>query len=317
MYVYHAFDRCLHSELPLPELQRRRTGRPDWVLRIGRGTPAPAHELLAEHTFDREVLHLWRTEAGIRLVYEPVGSFDIAASGRAITWFPSVAPIPEWVAAMVLGPVLSLALHAQGTVCLHGSAVRIGREGVAFIAPKRFGKSTLSAALVESGTELISDDTLAVEFTPSPVLLPGVHSLKLWRDSFEQLAPQLPKDVGSGVKPTLRGYPSAAKRTRPTPLAAAYLLRPVRADLDLSVERELISPREAVLSLVANAKVGALLEPPESALLLSTAAAIARSVPVFELTIPRDWNLLPEVVRMLGDWHAGAVALPTALTGPG
>jgi hypothetical protein len=314
-YLYHAFCRCFRSEILLPDLRRRRTGVPDWILRIGRGAPPPAYELVAEHGTAEELLRVWRTEVGIRFVYEPVGFFDINTSGCEITWFPSEAPIADHVGAAVLGPVLALALHAQGTACLHGSAVRIGRAGVAFIAPKHFGKSTLAAALVEAGAELISDDTLAVEFEPAPVLLPGVHSLKLWRDSFDQIVPQLPSDLGNGVKPILRGYPAMAKRNRPTPFAAAYLLRPVHGDRGLSLERELVSPRDAVLSLVANTKIGALLQPAESGLLLSTAHAIVRRVPVYALTIPRDWGQLPEVVRVLQEWHAGLPAAALALEG--
>jgi hypothetical protein len=305
MHLYHAFGRCLRSEILLPDLRRRRTGAADWILSIGRGTSPSAGELVAEHATGHEILRVWRTEGGIRFGYGPVGLFDIAADGREITWYPSESPIPDHVGAVVLGPVLALVLHAQGTACLHGSAVRIGRAGVAFVAPKHFGKSTLTAALVEAGAQLISDDTLAVGFDPAPVLLPGVHSLKLWRDSFDRIAPRLPTDLGSGVKPILRGFPAAARRKRPTPFAAAYLLQPGPGGRGLRPERAPVSPRDAVLSLVAHAKIGALLQPAESGLLLRTAHAIARSIPVYALTVPRDWEQLPEVVRAIQGWHAG------------
>jgi hypothetical protein len=306
MYLYQAFGRCLLSEIRLPDLQRLRRGTPDWSLRVGRGSPVSVRELVAEQPVEGDVLRVWRTDTGVRFVYEPVGSFEIAASGRDITWFPAAAPNAECVVAAVVGPVLALALHLQGTVCLHGSALRIGREGVAFIAPKHYGKSTLAAVLLEAGAELISDDTLAVEFQPVPVLLPGVHSLKLWKDSLERIAPALPSCVGAGIKPVLRGFPASARRRRATPLAAAYLLRPVRGDSGVGLSRERLSPREAVLSLVANAKVGALLDPARAGSLLSTAAAIVKTVPVYVLTVPRDWQRLPELVRTITGWHASA-----------
>jgi hypothetical protein len=304
MHQYQIFGRRLHSEVELAELRPRRSAVADWTLRIGRGRPVAPSRLSAEHEAGGEVLRVWETPSATRLEYDRAGCFDIAPGGREITWFPAPDPRPEIVSAVVLGPVLALALHAQGTVSLHASAVRIGSEGVVFLAPKHYGKSTLAACLLTMGARLITDDTLAVETEPRSVLLPGPHAVKLWRDSAEYVRPLLAVEIGSGVKPTLRRLPSHLRAERPSRCAAAYVLVPVGADASVGIDRFALPQADAALALVAHAKLGPLLEPAAAALVLTEAAAIARRVPVYRLTVPRDWQRLPELAEQLCDWHA-------------
>ena len=307
-HSYRAFGRLLASEVPLPDLPRRRTEQQaDWALRIGSGPGPERLRLLAEQRIGVHALSVWKTSSGSLLSFPPVGAFEVSSDGRVITWLPAPSPAIELVRSAVVGPVLSLALHAQGIPCLHGCAVRIGREGVAFIAPKRYGKSTLTTALVEGGAQLITDDTLAVDLGGAPRLLPGVHSVKLWRDSFQNVAPTLPRDLVEGSKHTLRRFPANARRGRATPLNAVYVLSPVPPAAGRTVQRGRLSMRDAALSLVANAKIGTLLDPASSGLLLTAATRIAAQVPVYELQVPRDWDLLPEVVATLNRWHGASV----------
>ena len=72
--------------------------------------------------------------------------------------------------------VLALALHAGGVFSLHASAVSIDGAGVAFLAPKHYGKSTLCSALVLAGARALSDDTVPVRPGNPPSLSPGIHS---------------------------------------------------------------------------------------------------------------------------------------------
>jgi hypothetical protein len=240
-----------------------------------------------------------------------VGAFEISRDGREIVWFPRETPLPQGVQAVILGPVLALMLHARGTPCLHASGVMIGSQGVAFLAPKGGGKSTLVSAVVESGCQLMSDDILAVRTGSPAALLPGVHSVKLWGDAVERLNPRLPRYRGAGPKHTLLGFPREARRSQPAPFAAAYVLWPKGRGAFAAVGRERLGPRDATLALVAHAKVGELLAPAAAARLFESAAALARSVPVFALPVPRDWERLREVVGALREWHGRAPGDPS------
>jgi hypothetical protein len=317
VYLYRAFGRSLHSEVPLPDLPEERPGAADWTLTIRHGDRPEATRLSAEHDIGGEILRVWRTRGGILFVYDPIGAFEITTDGREITWFPAADAVPEHVPAAILGPVLGLAMHARGVPCLHGSAVSIGGEGVAFLGPKGYGKSTTTAALLEAGAQLITDDTLALALGGNPRLLPGVRSVKLWRDSFREVAPRLPTELGAGAKRTLRGFPSRACREKPTRFAAAYVLNPTTPAPGAEVERERLSTRAATLALVANSKVAHLLEPVESGLILQAAADVAGRVPVYSLHVPRSWDHLPEVVAAVLGWHRAAGSIPVAMGGRG
>jgi hypothetical protein len=315
VYHYRAFGRSLHSEVRLPDLPEERASAAHWTLRIHCGERPEKTRLAAEHEIGGESLRVWRTGGGLLFVYDPIGAFRITTDGRYITWFPAAAPVPEHVPAAILGPVLGLAMHAQGVPCLHGSAVSLGTKGVAFLGPKGYGKSTTTAALLEAGAQLITDDTLALALEGIPWLLPGVRSVKLWRDSFREVAPRLPTELGDGAKRTLRGFPSRVCRDKPTRFTAAYVLSPIAPVPGAEVEREQLSAREAALALVANAKVARLLEPAESGLILRAAAEVAGRVPVYSLHIPRSWDHLPKVVAAVLGWHGASVSSPVAMGG--
>jgi hypothetical protein len=317
MFHYQAFGRFLRSEVELADLPRESAGEADWILRVGQGARPEAVRLVVEHRIQGEVLRIWKTVEGTLLVHEPIGAFQITQDGRDIVWYPAATPVLEHLPALILGPVLGLSMHARGIPCLHGSAVKVGEDGVAFLGPKGYGKSTITAALVEVGAELITDDTLALSLGAIPHLLPGVHSVKLWRDSVERLDPRLPRDLGTGAKSTLRGFPARARRRHPTRFTAAYLLKPIEPDGETGVELEPLLPRDAALALVANSKVAPLLEPSESGLLLRAAAAIAERVPVYSIAVPHAWDRLPDLVATMLSRHATAGAVRTAGEGVG
>ncbi|HWA14782.1 MAG TPA: hypothetical protein VG817_00005, partial [Gemmatimonadales bacterium] len=61
---------------------------------------------------------------------------------------------------------------------------------------------------------------------------------------------------------------------------------------------------EGALALVGHGKLTPLLGKEESAVTLQRATAIARKVPVYALSIVRDFARLPAVVEQLLAWHS-------------
>ncbi|CAN5537953.1 hypothetical protein BH24GEM3_BH24GEM3_07830 [soil metagenome] len=307
MHRYSVFGGCLLSAIPFPELRPSRDDAPDWTLQRAEtppetGTPTAP---LGEDWVDVNVrVRLFRRAGGFRLEYDDTGSFDVLQGGSRILWHPGSYARPQAVRLDVLGRVLPLALHVSGALCLHGSAVAIDGSGIAFLAPKLHGKSTLAQAMVAAGARMASDDVVPVYASAPPQMAPGVPSARLLSDALEQLGNRLPSSASAGEKHTLDLLPDDRLMLGPVPLAAVYLLKPSQpAAAEDPAHRTQLPPLHAALALLREAKLGALLGESEAAILLDRVAAIARTVPVYTLELVRGWELLPRAVAQLLAWH--------------
>lgn len=315
MLDHAIFGGCLRSDVPFPELRPLHAQAPSWTLTTHASSPPPhALSLMGEEAVTAEArVRLYAHAGGYRLEYDDTGAFDVSAAGQAIAWYPGDRADAESARIDVMGRVLAVAQHAAGRLTLHGSAVALGdgsgAECIAFLAPKRRGKSTLALALANAGGRLLTDDTLPVDPGPPPMAWPGVHSVRLWADSLGA--------VGDGAhtraspltdKATLDAIPAHRLMTERGTLAAAYLLMPVAAAAGRPpASRRRLAPVESALALVQHAKIGALLRGPAAATLLDRAVAVANQVPVHVLEVVRDFEQLPAVVEQLLDWHARPV----------
>lgn len=312
MTRYTIFGSTLDADVELPELRPAPAGeRPRWTLRTS-GDPAPRGDgwtLLGEEPLSGpHRVRLLRSPAAVRLEYTDTGTFDIAPDGE-VTWHPGPEAAPENVRADVIGRVLATALHAAGTLCLHGSAVALSDGAVGFLAPRGYGKSTLAGALTAAGARLVTDDTLAVQLGRLPVALPGVHSMRMWGDSSERVGARLGGGaLLPGVKHTVTDLPARRVALEPVPLRSLYVLGPVRVTDGAWVCRRLaMPPAAAALSLVGHGKLGPLLShPAEIPVLLERSSALAAVVPVYALQVERDWARLDDVVGEICRWHGGA-----------
>jgi hypothetical protein len=310
---YFVFGGFLRSELEFPDLSPAAPRRePDWELRIDDTVPPEPIELQGSRWIEPDwEFRLYRVSNGQRLDYGGVGSFGISSRGRELVWYPGPRPEDprirlEMARAIVLGPVMALALHQAGILCLHGSAVTIGGEAVAFLAPKFHGKSTLALALTAAGGRLLTDDLVAIEPSASPVVLPGVHSVRVMRDVAEQLGEQFSEaTIAPGFKTTFTDLPAARLAWEPAPLAAIYLLEP-RAGLegDLCARREAVSSLRAAAELAHGKKLtDGLIGSAEAGSMLGWIAKVTANVPVYRMAILRDLERLPEVVAEVMAWH--------------
>src|SRR5215207_3494787 len=128
------FGGCLRSDVPLPELPVIHGASPDWTFRRAREPLGPAR-FLGEERVDATVrVQCSQLPDGIRLEFDDTGVFDISKRGSDIAWTPRDGTRMELVRADLLGGVLSVALHLQGLLVLHGSAVGIGQTAVGFLA---------------------------------------------------------------------------------------------------------------------------------------------------------------------------------------
>ena len=312
MNSYQVFGGVLRSELEFPELDGATRGDADWTLSVSfsAAPDVPLGPPLGEDKVDQGVMvRSYATPAGFRLVYDDTGVFDLTADGREIRWYRPVSADVEAGRLDVLGRVLALALHASGWLSLHGSAVALADGAVAFLAPKGNGKSTLAFALMRAGAALMTDDTVVIGRGDPATVRPGVQSVRLFRDSADWLSAPPPVAGTSDVKATFGQLSEDARRLTRAPLAALYLLESVPAGtITDPLERRRIEGPDAVLGLLGQTKIGALLGGAEAPTIFAAVAALAEGCPIYRLRVTRDYERLNVVVDCIMKWHGGVGA---------
>lgn len=311
---YAVFGGCLSSPLEFPEFAEvQATVAPSWTLVLARSAEAdPSLEYLGEDVVNADVrVRLYRSAKGFRLVYDDTGTFDISQNGAVIHWAAGPNADPVSVRRDVLGRVIATAMHAAGRVCLHGSAVALATGAIAFLAPQKYGKSTLATATLATGAKLLTDDSLPVDLGPPAMAHPGVPGVRLWKDARARLDTGDATAHGTGPKRMLTDLAPESLMLEPQPLRAIYLLAPYRSEsIDDCLQRQRLPTVQSALSLVRHAKLGSLLGKTEATTLLDRASTLAMHVPVYILRVVRDFDRLNAAVEQLRQWH-GEVPPPT------
>lgn len=306
---YVAYGSLLESDIPLPNLPAAPTadGAPRWrIVRESELAPMQAAKELGREPIYGDVaavLHGHRD--GLRISVGDTGSFDVGVDG-IIRAQPLETATDAFVRAHLLGRVLPTALHHEGWMPLHASAV-LTREGVvAFLGPKGLGKSSLAAAMVEAGAHLVTDDTLPVEPSQPPRAWPGLQSLRLRADVRETLALDDAAITPHDAERAALAVGPERRSTRPHPLAALFLLAPAADDTTASGAVKIpYAPVLAAAAITAHVKCGAMFGAGAAATMLGRAARLVHVVPVHQLVVPRDLARLPDVARQVLDWYGG------------
>lgn len=304
MNLFSIYGGCLESDIPFPGLPAG-DGCPTWRLSRLDGA-APHAELvpLGEDRVDPGVtVRLSRRGGGLRVAYDDSGVFDVHDGGARIEWYPGTDARLEAVQLDVLGRVLPAALHEMGSICLHGSAVEIDGAAVAFVAPKHHGKSTLAHAMAHAGGRVLSDDVVAVDVAPSPVVRPGVASVRLWADAAARAGGVAGAQPDAYGKFILRDAAEAIPARASLPLDAVYVLMPVKAGASEAAVRASLDPLSAAMALLPHNRLAPLLGGAEALVLLDRVARLLRHTAVYTLRVVRDFDRLDEAARTIRAWH--------------
>lgn len=313
MHHYSLFGGTLRSTLALPDFTPCPQRDATWTFRRIDEEPGPLpaerlpRELLGTVIAPDCAVALLRTASGWRLRHRCAGQYDISADGRDIDWHPVRGDVPELARIDLVARVLPVALHLGGAFCLHGSAVEMDGVAIGFVADSGAGKSTISVALARAGAAIVSDDVLITDIDRTGVRLrPGFARPRLCADSATALLgdPEPSVDAIDG-KHVIRHLADAMVASdSAVPLSAVYVLQPdTRAASRCAVRRVALSPTAATLALIRFAKVGPLLGGSQAGAVMQRAAALAAAVPVYQLHVVRDLELLADVAFQLLEWH--------------
>ncbi len=299
----------LRTELEFPGLPEGPPTPVGWNLRIGDGAPPlVAVTPIGERVHGVERYRLGWTPGGYRLEYSHAGWFDIRFEDASITWYRNGEVREELVRAIVLGPVMALALERSGLLCLHGSCVVMGGQAIAFLGGKHYGKSTLALALVRAGARWVSDDLIAIapgSYGKPARVRPGIASARVWDDAASQLditawGPRL----NPGIKSTVTEFSAETLWTGQASLGAIYLLEPGAADSEQACCREPLRGADAVIALAHQTKLAdSLIGLRAAGAHLRLAGEVAATAPLWRMRIARDFSRLPAVLEQLSLWH--------------
>ncbi len=210
MFHYRAFGLRVGSAFALPELAVSAITEVDVVFLRGKdgcdftGFPTEGQFLFSES----ETI----------LVWPELGCFRIADRSRVVVDLAAGAD-PELLGFALLGPVMALVLQARKAFVLHGSALAIGGQGIAFLGDKGAGKSTTAASLVNAGHELLTDDILALSGSKLKMIQPAFAQVKL-----SSAAASVHRPAGSARRPAVMRVPDKDRYT----LAAGFSAKPTR-----------------------------------------------------------------------------------------
>ena len=198
-YSYTICGLSIDSDIPLPELSTD-NGRREADYRFEAFTPENAPSCSWLHHYTLSNGSLWLSLAGegnnYHLNFSELAHFHVNTSAKTIRCYP-IPDIPlTTITHLFLDMVIPLILSRQASLVLHGSAVLISGQMIAFLGETGQGKSTIAASLGQQGFPVVTDDCLVVEEKGDQILgLPLYPSLRLWPEALSALfgdAPQLP-----------------------------------------------------------------------------------------------------------------------------
>ena len=302
---YSIFGECLSSELTFPDLRPSVGATPRWSLRLASDAIEGGGDVIGEMINPPCSIRLRKNDKGFRLSHSCTAEYHVSHDGQSLTYAPIRAAESESLRYDVATRVMAIALHAEGALCLHGSAVKLPQGVVGFLAPKGYGKSTLASALLKAGAHLVTDDMLVLELHPDLMALPGIFGLRLRDDSAHKLlTAEFRSRRGVDGKHVVDALEDDRVMLKKTPLAAIYVLDPVPFKHgDPVVKRTRLSPRQAAMEIIAHNRIAALLGTAEAPDLVHRATALALQAPVFRLHVARDLEHLDGVVDQLLEWH--------------
>lgn len=234
------------------------------------------------------------------LDYPTVGRFLLRA-GQEILIDPAPSSNEDEVRAYLLGAVFGALCHQRGITPLHASAIDVSDGCVAFVGASGAGKSTLVAALAQRGHEIIGDDEcfLQLDTDGEVQAWPGISGIRLCEDARAALGFD-----SREVERATHAYNKHFVPVRPPPnriqsrrLRKVYQLHRVPNGV---TEVTRLHGADAVEVLMQN------VYPPRLAHCLGSQAhlfmvctAVARKVPIFQLSRAWDFAALDRGIELL------------------
>lgn len=289
-YLYHVYGINIASEIDCPELLE---GGPPIQVYVRRGS---VPETLEGNCASGYKYYAKKDQL---LINTKFIAKILISDGRQMVYEPRPGARDYEVRLLLLGWGLGGLLQQRELLPLHAAAVNIDGHGLILCADPRVGKSTLTAAFVQSGYQFLDDNIAAVQFVDGePKVIPGYPSISLWDDALEQLDMQ--PGVLQPVRPHLPKYAVDFREKfhhSPIPVGAVYILSPSNQEL-LSLTQ--LSGAEKFSALSSQVFCGRFIEGMgKGEFLFNSLINLAGTVDVFRVLIPEKRPSPQDMVEIL------------------
>lgn len=227
---------------------------------------------------------------------------DIWSDGRIVTRADpriSQSSVDHFLSDMVFPRLLA---HA-GTFVVHAGAVRVGDAAVMLMGNSGRGKSTLTTSFDNAAFAMLGDDAMIISsLDATPRVRPVYPSLRLFPDSIEALMP------GAVTAGPARHYSTKQRidvplapdaEDWPLPVSGIFAIAEPADDDQIAVRQ--LTVAETCMFLVESSFALDPADRTQARHRLEDASCLARQVPAFEISYPRDYARLPEVRQAILD----------------
>lgn len=228
-----------------------------------------------------------------------LADFQVSAHASEIFCYPFSDLPEETIRHLLIDQVLPRCLAHRGRIMVHASAVRIDDGAILFLGDSGSGKSTLAANFHQAGQRALSDDCIWMrEHGRAVEVVPSYGGVRLWEDSLDVLFP-------SQATEPMAHY-SAKKRisleTENSPASsiwlkvlALFVLAVPNPNAKPQINIQLLAKREAFIALVKQCFQLDVMDVKRVERQMDTIGRMIPFLPAFHLTIPHDYDLLPQV----------------------
>lgn len=294
MFAYSAYNLCIHSEFPFPELipcegiPETNKQLPDVVISLRQisdseiETADGGNRLLAFLELENSIVGRFLVEFGHKIIVEPDPKID-----------------QDLLRPCILGPIFAALLRQRGMLVLHASSIATKNGAIAFLGHSGWGKSTLANAFYNQGYGLLTDDVMAIKVDGDhPVTFPSYPQVKLLADTaaslgydFESLT-KIHDGVAKRNNRLVEGFTQTS-----LPVTRLYVLENIAATNN---KIEPLSPQQALMELVRFSRATDLLNAPEYVSAhFRQCTNLVKSVPICRLKRKRSLAALPELVNLI------------------
>jgi len=300
VYTYKAYGLTIESEIAIPEFLPVKGEDPvDLFIKSEKIFLSPFLTRFRDRVIKRGKL-------GTILYWKKKAAFLLKDNTLLVDPHPDSRET-NMVNALLIGPVMGNVAMERGDCSVFHSAVMAdptGTGAVAVMAVSGQGKSTTASAMLERGFSLVSDDLLILDKKDYSTAYPGYPGMKLWGETVRRFVSEeeeLPYLGKRGVyDKRFRPLADSFHRT-PIPIKAVFLLQ---FDDELTQPQTIrLSEKEALLKLqphwYGSLFSGELLPLFGKRRLFEECAALAKNIPLYELSRPFDMGRLDESVELI------------------
>ncbi|MCX5786314.1 MAG: hypothetical protein NTX59_11560 [Elusimicrobia bacterium] len=288
-YCYDYFGLRIRSEIEIPDWLPFRKDEelnfPDVVISLNIDAAAHLPESESRPVVDAQAYSFHIPGTGGYLVHH----------GREIVITPASSAQARELRLFLLGSAWGALCYQRGLLALHSSAVQVGDQAVVFCGEAGSGKSSAAAWLIARSHRFVGDDLCLFGVAAGQAsVYPSSPRLKLWREALGALGLSDEGLERDHFRLDKFHLPRRSALT-PLPVRAIYLLEWGEPGL-----RRLTGVDALRRFIISATYRGDLLEPMgQVAAHWERCAELARGVPVWVFSRPRDWPEMDAAMRLL------------------